>query len=506
MIYCCHDLVEYRHLFVMVIVLGIGGTFQYGFHIHSPSVFIKDFINHTWINHYQSPIEDNTLMLIWSFIISSYCIGGFLGSIMTGYFTSKYGSKKCLLYSDVIPMVAAVLAGCSSLAWSYEMILVGKFLYGVNAGLGYCFHSKYAGEIAPKSLRGFINTSISLSLVSGRVVGQFVGLREIFGTEQLWPVIMSLSGFWALIQLITLPFFPESPSYLLMKGDQKGCEKALNLLWGKRDHQAAIDEMLKEKAAKSGTQRVTALQLLQDPSERCQIYTLIVLAISIQFCGINLMYFYAMEVFKSAGFSETKIPYLTLGMGLCELVTVFICSLVVDRFGRRVVLLTGYTVMVWGFTFLVITISFQAQAVWISYCSVFLIFLFVISFAAGPGSTAVTVVVEIFSQKTRAPALELLGLINWLELFILTMIFPYLQASIGQFCFLIFLVVIAACAVYVYIFLPETKGKSWLEITKEFNKYNCRRKGKGEVLKPQEDIIVLSSKYGTVNMAMEHEE
>ncbi|KAG8455877.1 hypothetical protein GDO86_001898 [Hymenochirus boettgeri] len=343
-------------------------------------------------------------------------------------------------------------------------------------------------------------------LSCGTAVGQIVGLQEIFGTEQLWPVIMSLSGFWALIQLITLPFFPESPSYLLMKGDQKGCEKALNLLWGKRDHQAAIDEMLKEKAAQSGTQRVTALQLLQDPSERCQIYTLIVLAISIQLCGINAIFFYAMDVFKSAGFAESQIPYWAVGMGLCELLAIFTCSLVIDCFGRRVILLTGFSVMILGFAFLIVTISFQAHAIWIPYCSVFLIFLLTFFYGIGPGSTGTTIVVEIFSQKTRAPALVLFGFVTWIELFFLAIIFPYIQASIGQFSFLIFLIVTAACATFLYLFLPETKGKSWLEISEEFNKYNCKRQRKVDALKPQQDIIVTSSKYGTVNIAMDQKQ
>ncbi|KAG8455878.1 hypothetical protein GDO86_001899 [Hymenochirus boettgeri] len=461
--------------------------------MNSPSVFIKDFINNTWIYRYKSPVEESSLMIIWSFIISSYCIGGLLGSIGSGKLAMKYGKKNSLLLCDIIPLVAAVLAGCSSPARSFEMILIGRFLYGINAGLGFNLHSQYAGEIAPQKLRGFTNTSISVFVTASKMAGQIVGLREILGTEQLWPVIMSLSGFWALIQLITLPFFPESPSYLLMKGDQKGCEKALKQLWGDKDHQAAIDEMLKEKETQKGVQRITVIQLLRDPLERWQLYNLIVLATGLQLCGVNAIYFYATEVFKSAGFKETQIPYWTLGIGLCESISSILCSLVVDRLGRRVFILAGYLMMVLALGLLIVTISFQTYAIWVPYSSVCLIFLFIFSFGVGPGATTVTVIVEIFTQNTRAPALILMGFINWLGLFILAIVFPYIQARIGHFCFLIFLVIIASCAIFLYFFLPETRGKSWFETKEDFNKYNCRRK-KQDVLKDNIDMFFISTR------------
>ncbi|NP_001339159.1 solute carrier family 2, facilitated glucose transporter member 11-like 3 isoform X1 [Xenopus laevis] len=491
------DLVQHRGLLMMIFVLGIGGTFQYGFHIsvmNSPSVFIKRFINNTWIYRYQSPVGDNTLRIIWSSIVSIYAIGGLFASLGTGYLVSKYGKKTCQLCICAIPLVAAVLAGCSSPAKSFEMILIARFLYGINAGIGFNLHSQYTGEIASKKLRGFTNTSISMFVCCGKMVGQIFGLREILGTELVWPVLVSLSGFWSLIQLCTLPFFPESPSYLLMKGDKEGCLRALKQLWGDGDHQAVINEMSKEQAARSGGKSLTVMQLLRDPSQRWQLYALIALTIALQLCGVNAIYFYASDVFRSAGFQNTQIPYLTIGVGICEATSVILCSLVVDRFGRRVFLLGGYIVMVLALGLITITISFQARATWLPYLSVFLIFLFVLSFGLGPGATTMTVLVEIFSQTSRTAALVLVGSINWLELFILGMVFPFIQDAIGHFCFLIFLVIIAACGIYLYFFLPETKGKSWLETKEDFAKLSCRRQNTVEISENLPDIYVISTK------------
>ncbi|KAM4808090.1 solute carrier family 2, facilitated glucose transporter member 5-like [Rhinophrynus dorsalis] len=494
---------QFHGLLMMILVLGIGGTFQYGFHIsvlNSPSVFIKPFINNTWIQRYRSPIEDNSLRILWSFIVSSYCIGGMLGSLGSGYFSAKYGKKKCLLCSDLIPIVAALLVGCSNVARSFEMILIGRFLYGINAGFGLNVHSRYAGEIAHKKLRGFTNTSISIFVITGKMFGQILGLREVLGTEPQWPVLLAMSGVWALTQLLTLPFFPESPPYLLMeKKDTEGCKRALKQLWGDRDHQSDVDEMLKEQAARKSGQSLSVLQLLKEPSQRWQLYMLLALTIALQLCGVNAIYFYATEVFDAAGFSHTIIPYLTVGIGVCESSAVILCSFVVDHFGRRVILLVGYAVMVLAFGVLTVTISLQKTYTWMPYFSVVLIFLFVLSFGAGPGATTMTINVEIFSQEARAAAFVLVGLINWIGLFLIGMLFPFVEASIGHFCFLIFLVIIASCGIFLYFFLPETKGKSWLEIKEDFDKYNFKTQNNLESSGNQPDVYVISTRCAVIN-------
>ncbi|XP_056387222.1 solute carrier family 2, facilitated glucose transporter member 11-like isoform X2 [Hyla sarda] len=470
------ELIQYRGLFMLIFVLGIGGSFQYGFQIsnmNSPSQFVKRFINDTWIHRYYQPIADNSLRLLWSFIVSSFCIGGLLGSLGSGYLASKYGKKRCQLCNNVIPIAAALLMGLSATANSFEMILIARFLYGINAGFGLNIHSQYAGEIADKKLRGFTNTSISIFVTTGKLTGQILGLREILGIESKWPLLLAFSGFWAVAQMVTLPFFPESPPYLLMeKNDKDGCTQALKQLWGDRDHQKAIDEMLQEQASRKTGQSVTVLELLREPSLRWQLYMLVALTIALQLCGINAVYFYAVEVFKAAGFPDKQIPYLAIGFGICESTSVILCSLVIDRFGRRLILLTGYAVMILSLGLLTLTISLQGTFSWMPYCSVILLFIYTLSFGTGAGGTTITINLEIFPQEARAAAMVILGVINWLGLTIIGMVFPFVVATMEQFCFLVFLFITAICGTFLYFYLPETKGKSWLQIREDFNKLN----------------------------------
>ncbi|XP_075684643.1 solute carrier family 2, facilitated glucose transporter member 11-like [Rhinoderma darwinii] len=487
--------VQYRGLFMLIFVLGIGGTFQYGFQIsimNSPSQFVKRFINDTWIHRYYLPIADNNLRLLWSFIVSSYCIGGLLGSLGSGYLSSKYGKKRCQLCSDLIPIAAALLMGLSATAKSFEMILIARILYGINAGFGLNIHSQYAGEIADKKLRGFTNTSVAIFVTIGKLTGQILGLREILGIESQWPLLLAFSGFWALAQLVTLPFFPESPPYLLMeKEDTNGCIQALKQLWGDRDHQKEIDEMLQEQASRKSGRSLTVLELLREPSLRWQLYTLVVLTIALQLCGINAVYFYSAEVFKAAGFPDKQIPYLTVGIGVSESTSVILCSLVIDLFGRRLILLAGYAFMILSLGLLTLTISLQDSFSWMPYCSVVILFIYTLSFGTGAGGPTMTIILEIFSQEARAAAMVIVGVINWLGLTIIGMIFPFIVATMGQFCFLIFLFITAICGAFLYFYLPETKGKTWLQIREDFNKHNFTNHHR---IKGQPEVCVISTR------------
>uniref|UniRef100_A0A8C6NE90 Uncharacterized protein n=1 Tax=Melopsittacus undulatus TaxID=13146 RepID=A0A8C6NE90_MELUD len=244
----------------MIMVLGIGGTHLSGFQMSvinytSPSLFlsqyIQKFINETWLERYGSVLQQETLTLLWSFIVSMYCVGGMIGCLCSGFLTAKYGKKKCLLFNDVVLIIATLNTGFSRRAKSFEMILIGRFLEGIGAGIHLNAHIQYAGEISPKRLRGFVNVSSSVFLALGKAVARILGLRylcysfstcflficllygrevlfsqDLLGTEDMWNVLLSFSGLVALIQLVFLPFFPESPPYLLLqKGDKPGCLK-----------------------------------------------------------------------------------------------------------------------------------------------------------------------------------------------------------------------------------------------------------------------------------------
>ncbi|XP_034647346.1 solute carrier family 2, facilitated glucose transporter member 11-like [Trachemys scripta elegans] len=475
---------------------------------------IKRFINKTWLERYGSPLHQETITLLWSLIVSIYCVGGLLGCLCSGYLFVKYGKvqgpqqykihgvhlfkvteeifvgkpdshlyficcyrKKCLLCNNMLIMVTALHMGFSKTAKSFEMILIGRFLCGISAGLCMNAHGQYLGEISPKKLRGFANTSALVFLTLGKVLGQIMGLREFLGTESLWPLLLAVCGIAAFVQLVSLPFFPESPPYLLIqKEDTEGCLKAMKQLWGEGDHQAEFEDMMKEKAAMKSIKTMTVLEVMKEPVLRWQLCIMILLMMSIQLCGLNAIYFYTFEVFRTARLDEDLIPYIALGVGICEFFSNILCSSIIDRFGRRMLLWGGYGLMAGMLVFLVTALSLQNQFSWMAYCSVILIFLFTISYGIGPSGAVMSVMMEIFNQSARSSAFVIAGTIGWMGLIVIGMIFPFIVEALGPFCFLIFAGVLVISGIFFYLFLPETKGKSIMEITEEFSTIHFGKK------------------------------
>ncbi|NXG77696.1 GTR11 protein, partial [Baryphthengus martii] len=206
---------------------GIGGAFQYGLQIsivNSPAEHIKSFIRESWLKRYGSSPSEDMITLMWSFVVSIYSIGGLLGSLSAGYLSVRFGRKKAMLFANIPALLSAALMGLSRLCGYFEMIIAGRFISGMSGGIGLNIHLMYAGECAPRKLRGLTAITVSTAIAVGKFTGFSLGLREVLGAEALWPILMAANAIPALIQLLTLPFFPDSPRYLLIdKKDKESC-------------------------------------------------------------------------------------------------------------------------------------------------------------------------------------------------------------------------------------------------------------------------------------------
>uniref|UniRef100_A0A3B4ZUE8 Solute carrier family 2, facilitated glucose transporter member 5 n=1 Tax=Stegastes partitus TaxID=144197 RepID=A0A3B4ZUE8_9TELE len=447
-----------------IFIAGIGGTFQYGYCVSvmtSPSTFIKKLVNKTCVHRYNLALEQWHLSLIWSFTVSIFCIGGLIGALVAGSLISKYG-KRCLLLNNFLAIVGAMLMLFSQTAMSFEMIMAGRFLCGINS-IGLSAHTMYLVECAPRQLREMVGVTIATFISLGKFCGQLLGISELLGTEKNWPWLLGFIMFTALFQLVTLPFLPESPHFLLFeRGDRLTCEK-LKRLWGNKDYSKEIEEMLKEKAAQQSVRSHSVLEVFRNPTVRWQLITIVVFFVTLQLCGINAVYFYSFEVFRAAGIVEHKLPYAALGTGLCELSTSVAFST-----GKKVLLFRGYVGMATTLALLTVTLYLQRYLSWMPYCSMVLVFMFIFFFACGPAGT-VSLPGEIFTQAFRSAAYTIGCTINWSGLFVLGMIFPVLfQGKLDSFCFVIFLFFCIVAGVYAN-FLPETKNRTALEIAVEFN-------------------------------------
>uniref|UniRef100_A0A1D5QIC5 Macrophage migration inhibitory factor n=4 Tax=Cercopithecinae TaxID=9528 RepID=A0A1D5QIC5_MACMU len=172
-------LIQGRILLLTICAAGIGGTFQFGYNlsiINAPTSHIQEFTNETWQARTGEPLPDHLILLMWSLIVSLYPLGGLFGALLAGPLAITLGRKKSLLVNNIFVVLAAILFGFSRKAGSFEMIMLGRLLVGVSAGVSMNIQPMYLGESAPKELRGAVAMSSAIFTALGIVMGQVVGL------------------------------------------------------------------------------------------------------------------------------------------------------------------------------------------------------------------------------------------------------------------------------------------------------------------------------------------
>ncbi|OQV18759.1 Solute carrier family 2, facilitated glucose transporter member 1 [Hypsibius exemplaris] len=421
--------------------------------------------------------ENGTLNLIWSVVASIFCLGGLIGALTTSFFVNRFGRKGTLLINNVSGIIAAALLSFPSLAGSYEMLIAGRFVAGLNAGLNSGVPPMYFTEISPSSLRGAIGSVHQLFITIAIFVSQILGLPYILGNSYGWPILMGLTIVPCVVQLLTLPFCQESPKFLyLSKGDERGANDALVRLRKRTDIRDEMDEMKLEHEQMKNEPTVTFRDLFVNPFLRKITIIAVMLMVMQQLSGINAVMFYSTSIFRSAGLTPDQAAYATIGMGGINVLMTFVSVILVEKAGRKTLLLIGFSGMMITTVLLTVFMLLYKSGVvpdgentqgWAAWASLSCVILFVIFFATGPGSIPWFLVSELFSQGPRAAATTIAVGVNWLCNLIVALAFPFIQAAIKEYTFIIFAVLLALFVTYTWFKVPETKGKRLEEIQAE---------------------------------------
>lgn len=327
----------------------------------------------------------------------------------------------------------------------------------------------YIGEISPKAYRGALGTLHQLAIVVGILISQVIGLDFILGNDDMWPILLGLSGAPAILQSLMLSFCPESPRYLyILLGKEQEARKALYRLKGPYDATADLEEMRREKEEADKEPRVSIWSLIRSSLYRNQLFVALMMHISQQLSGINAIFYYSTSIFARAGISQPV--YATIGMGVINTVFTLVSVALVDRAGRRTLTIAGQSGMCCCAIAMTVGLKFQDDYSWMSYVSMSGIFLFVSFFEIGPGPIPWFIVAELFSQGPRPAAIALAGFCNWTSNFIIGMTFPYIQAWLDSYVFILFAALLLCFTVFTYFRVPETKGKTFKEISAVFQK------------------------------------
>nr|XP_028684414.1 solute carrier family 2, facilitated glucose transporter member 11 isoform X8 [Macaca mulatta] len=457
--------IQGRILLLTICAAGIGGTFQFGYNlsiINAPTSHIQEFTNETWQARTGEPLPDHLILLMWSLIVSLYPLGGLFGALLAGPLAITLGRKKSLLVNNIFVVLAAILFGFSRKAGSFEMIMLGRLLVGVSAGVSMNIQPMYLGESAPKELRGAVAMSSAIFTALGIVMGQVVGLRELLGDPQAWPLLLASCLVPGVLQLASLPLVPESPRYLLIDcGDTEACLAALRRLRGSGDLARELEELEEERAACQGCRARRPWELFQHRALRRQMYA------------------YASSVFQKAGVPEAKVQYATIGTGSCELLMAIVSVAGVDEGWRVQARLTSTSPL---------PRPWQSSFPWTLYLAVACIFASILSFGIGPAGVTGILATELFDQMARPAACMVCGALMWIMLFLVSLGFPFIMEALSHFLYVPFLGVCVCGAIYTGLFLPETKGKTLQEISEELHRLNFPRRAQGPTWRSPEVI------------------
>ncbi|XP_066546499.1 solute carrier family 2, facilitated glucose transporter member 1 isoform X1 [Amia ocellicauda] len=464
----CSEQVTFQ--LMMAVGAAVIGSLQFGYNtgvINAPQKIIETFYNETWYDRYNETISETTLTTLWSLSVAIFSVGGIFGSFSVGLFVNRFGRRNSMLMANVLALLAAVLMGFSKLAASWEMLIIGRFVVGLYSGLSTGFVPMYVGEIAPTALRGALGTLHQLGIVIGILMAQIFGMEAIMGNASLWPILLGFTFIPAVVQIITLPFCPESPRFLLInRNEENKAKSVLKKLRGTTDVSADMQEMKEESRQMMREKKVTIPELFRSPLYRQPILIAIVLQLSQQLSGINAVFYYSTSIFEKAGVAQPV--YATIGAGVVNTAFTVVSLFVVERAGRRTLHMVGLMGMAGSAILMTIALALLDNLPWMSYVSIVAIFGFVAFFEIGPGPIPWFIVAELFSQGPRPAAFAVAGFSNWTANFIVGMCFQYVLQLCGPYVFVIFTVLLVIFFIFTYFKVPETKGRTFDEISAGF--------------------------------------
>ncbi|XP_063040023.1 solute carrier family 2, facilitated glucose transporter member 1 [Engraulis encrasicolus] len=451
------------------IVAAVFGSLQIGYHtgnINAPARIIEEFFNHTWRSRHNQSMPDHSLTFLWSLSVSIKDFGALLGSLGVKGLADSFGRRNSILIVNALSIVSACLMFSSKSLASFEVLILGRLIFGLFCGLAMSLNPLYIQGVSPTNLRGAFATLNQVSFAAGILLGMVVGLETALGTEENWAIMLSLSLIPAALQYLTLPFCPESPRYLLInQGQELQAEKALQRLRGNPND---VIQELAEMKEEATTQEsgVTIRQFLTKRRYRQPIRLVLVINLGSQLSGFNAIINYSTKMFAKSNFDEAK--YLTLGVGAVNVAFTIVAFFLVERAGRRRLLLTGFLSLALCNMMMTITDSILHMVPDVRSLHVFVVFFLISAYEVGPGPISWFIAAELFDQSARPMAMAFTSMLNWGGKFLLALLFPPLFKLLGPYVYLIFMTMAIVAFTYTLFRLPETRGRTFEDIAAEF--------------------------------------
>lgn len=410
---------------------------------------------------------EKTIQELWElkpfwqgFTVASSLIGTVLGSIIAGSPAKTYGRKKVLMAIAILYVLSAI--GCASTS-VWILFITFRFLGGIAVGASSVVGPMYISEIAPARLRGRLAGSFQLMIVTGIVVAYITNFLFVDLGDNSWRWMLGIMVVPAALFYILLRTIPESPRWLILNHRVPEAVTVIRKIGEANPEQEAEDI---RRSVHDGDRSNLSESLFQRKYFK-PIFFAVLLAMFNQLAGINAIIYYAPRIFEMAGFDKAQAYLQPIYIGIANLFFTLLAMTVIDKLGRKTLLLVGSVGMI---VFLGLTANAFSGDVSGNKSVLIYLIGFIAFFAFSQGAVIWVFISEIFPNSVRSQGGALGSFTHWIMAAIISWTFPIIVEGSpkgGMYSFMFYAVMMLLHLIFVWKFLPETKGRSLEEIQRE---------------------------------------
>ncbi len=437
---------KYIWLYIVAIVASLGGLLSgYDTGVISGALL---FINETWV------LPDT----LQGFLVSSVLIGAVIGAATNGILADIFGRKKIIMATAVIFILGSILC---AFAPNVYVLILSRIFVGFAVGIVNFVVPLYLSEVSPKNLRGTLVSLYQWAITAGILFSYFI--NAVFAQAVYnWRWMLFAGVVPGLVLFIGMCFMSDTPRWLVSKNRDDEAKKVFSKIEPDIEPEKEIAEI-----------KETLVDNRQEKAFRLKKWMIMPFVVGIgimfaQICtGINTIIYYAPTIFKTAGFdSNLTAIYATTGIGVVNFIMTIVAVFFIDRIGRKPLLYFGLTGVMLSLFALGTSFAFAgvlgSSLKWVAVGS---LVTYIICFAMSLGPIGWILVSEVFPLRIRGIAMSVCTVSNFAFNFFVVGSFPVLLHRIGgAWTFWIFGIVSILCIIFVYFFVPETKGISLEEI------------------------------------------